>query len=85
MAATLTVVGTERHGHVQKVHGTFTAAANENTASVTGFALVTDYGFTLDSDLAGFAPKAVLSGDTLTWTFDDLPHAMTGRWFVEGR
>ena len=85
MPATLTVVGSISHGHVRKIFGTLTASAGETTASVSGLDLVTDYELKLDSDLAGLAPKAVYSNPTLTWTFDDLPHAMTGTWSVEGR
>ena len=85
MPATLTIVDTIKHGRVWKVFGTFTAAIGETTASYSGFDLVTDYEFKTDGDLAGFTPKAAFVAPTLTWTFDDLPHAMTGTWSVEGR
>lgn len=84
MALTLTVVGQISHGQTRKIYGTFTGVAGDNSATFSGFDKVTDYELKFDGEIQGQNAKFAFSAPTATWTFDDLAHATTGNWVVEG-
>lgn len=76
-------------GNLVRVSGTFTGAIGTNSgelaAATHGLNFINTYGLHFDGALGAQNPLVTVASGTLTITIDDVPRAVTGTWFVEGR
>ena len=88
MAFTYTVDGATVMGNKRVVHGTFTSATGDSSATLSasthGLNNIIDYKFTLDTGGVNVQnPKVTISSGTLTAVFDDTL-GYSGKWVVTG-
>jgi len=89
MAFSFTVTGTHSAGDLKTVHGTFTSAAGDHTATlnsaVHGLDYIVDYNISLDTGgLNTGNPKVTISSGTITAVWDDT-EGYSGKFKVTGR
>lgn len=89
MSISFTVTKVHSSGDLKEVHGTFTSADGDNTATlnnaVHGLNYITDYEISLDTGAVGVQkPKVTISSGTLTAIWDDT-RGLSGKFFVKGR
>lgn len=89
MAVAFTVTNVHSVGNLKQVHGTFTSADGDNTAtldsSTHGFNYIADYDITINSGGVGVQePKVTISSGTITAVWDDT-QGYSGTFSVTGR
>ncbi len=89
MAVSFSVTNAHSVGDLRSVHGTFTSAAGDSSASLSnsthGLDYIADYTVTLDTGgVSSHNPKVTVSSGTLTIVFEDT-QGYSGKWYVKGR
>ncbi len=89
MAFIFTVTNVHSEGNLKSVHGTFTSATGDNTAtldaSTHGLNYIADYHITLDTGGVNTSnPKVTISSGTITAVWPDTL-GYSGKFYVKGR